>query len=74
MSFSSDRRLNSLEIFNYLPCLSGSHGTLIITTIENSLKFTFDVETHVLAKPAVKKELYFVLNNGCVGVKSHKLE
>ena len=40
---SSDRRLNSL--FNYLACLSRSH-TLIITTMENSVKFAFDVETH----------------------------
>ena len=40
---SPDRRLNSS--FNYMACLSRSH-TLIITTMENSAKFAFDVETH----------------------------
>ena len=55
MCLSSDRRLNFLEIFNYLARLSGSQRTLIITTIENSLKFTFDVRTHVLGKPSINK-------------------
>ena len=32
-------------LWNYLACLSRSH-TLIITTMENSVKFAFDVETH----------------------------
>ena len=41
---SSDGRLNSS--FNYMACLSGSWHTLIITTMENSAKFVFDVETH----------------------------